>query len=259
MKGIILLTAVSFILLGCASPQTQRATPQGVYITATPRVAEVTATPEPTAPSLAAQTAIIVLQGNPPAIDGTISPVEWDDASIETFADGSELLLMHAGGYLYLGVRANTPGMIVGNVFINRGDEIAILHSSAALGTAIYQKGEDNWRQIQNFTWQCRDTSDSESAQAERAEFLLEEGWVAANSRMGTPEELEYRIEMAEDTLRLAVNFIRASNPNEKIPCLQSGNTLISIVPSQSSNHSFRNCCRSILFLLCPLIPCQNG
>ncbi len=153
-----------------------------------------------------------------PTIDGTISPGEWDDASIETFADGSELLLMHAGGYLYLGIRANTPGMIVGNVFINRGDEIVTLHSSAALGTAIYQKGEDNWRQIQNFTWQCRNTSDSESAQAERAEFLLEEGWVAANSRMGTPEELEYRIEMAEDTLRLAVNFIRASNPNEKIP-----------------------------------------
>ena len=94
MKGIILLTAVSFILLGCA----------------TPRVVEVTATPEPTAPPLAAQTAIIVPQGNPPAIDGTISPVEWDDASIETFAEGSELLLMHADGYLYLGILVNTPG-----------------------------------------------------------------------------------------------------------------------------------------------------
>jgi hypothetical protein len=35
---------------------------------------------------------------------------------------------------------------------------------------------------------------------------------------MGTPEELEYRIEMTEETLRLAVNFIRASNPNEKVP-----------------------------------------
>ena len=41
---------------------------------------------------------------------------------------------------------------------------------------------------------------------------------MAANSRMGTSEELEYRIEITEDTLRLAVNFIRASNTNEKIP-----------------------------------------
>jgi hypothetical protein len=58
MKRIILLTAVSFILLGCAPPQTPQATPQVIYVTATPRVVEitttprvveVTATPEPTA------------------------------------------------------------------------------------------------------------------------------------------------------------------------------------------------------------------
>ncbi len=162
--------------------------------------------------------AVIVLQGSSPTLDGTLSPGEWDNATVETFADGSELLLMHADGYLYLGIRVNIPGMIVGNIFVNRGDEITILHSSAALGTAAYQKGEDNWQQIQNFTWQCRDTSDSDAAKAERDAFLQQEGWVAANSRMGTPEELEYRIEMAEDTLRLAMNFIRASNQNKKIP-----------------------------------------
>ena len=108
--------------------------------------------------------------------------------------------------------------MIVGNVFINRGDEIAILHSSAALGTAIYQNGEDSWQQIQNFIWRCRDTSNSESAQAERFEFLLEEDWVAANAGMGTPNELEYQIKITNQDLRLAVNFIRASNPDDKIP-----------------------------------------
>jgi hypothetical protein len=162
--------------------------------------------------------AVVVLQGSSPTLDGTLSPGEWDNATVETFADGSELLLMHAGGYLYLGIRANTTEMIVGNVFIQRGDEITIFHSSAALGTAIYQKGEDHWHQVQDFTWQCRDASDSDIAQAERDAFLQQEGWVAANSRMGTPEELEYRIEIAEDALRLAVNFIRGSNPNEKIP-----------------------------------------
>lgn len=164
------------------------------------------------------QTMVVVPQGSPPTINGTLSPGEWDDATVEAFADGSELLLMHAGDYLYLGVRANTPGMIVGNVFINRGDEIAILHSSAALGTAIYQNGEDSWQQVQDFTWRCRDTSNSESAQAERSEFLLEEDWVAANSRMGTPNELEYQIKVTNQDLRLAVNFLRASNPDDKIP-----------------------------------------
>jgi hypothetical protein len=161
---------------------------------------------------------IAIPSGNPPTIDGTLSPGEWEQATVETFADGHKLLLMRAGGYLYLAIRANTPGMIAGNVFIQHGNEIAILHSSAALGTAIYQQDEDNWQQIQDFTWRLRQTGQSSSAEAERDRFLEQEGWIAANSRMGIPEELEYRIEIAEDTLRLAANIIRTPDPNEKIP-----------------------------------------
>ncbi len=157
-------------------------------------------------------------QGKPAAIDGTLSPGEWDGAAAETFSDGSELFLMAGEGYLYLGIRANTPEMIVGNVFVARGDEIAILHSSAALGTALYEKGTGSWEQARGFTWRCRQTGDSPAAQAERNSFLQDEGWLAANARMGTPNELEYQIEAADETLRLAVNFLRASSPNLKIP-----------------------------------------
>ncbi len=115
---------------------------------------------------------LVVPVGFPPTIDGTFSPGEWDDATVETFADGSQLLLLQAGDFIYLGIRANESGTIAGNVFISRGDEIAILHTSAALGTAIYQQGVDGWQQTQDFTWRCRNTDNSESAQAERAEFL---------------------------------------------------------------------------------------
>ena len=162
--------------------------------------------------------AIAVPQGLPAAIDGIITLDEWESARRELFTDGSELFLMHAGGCLYLGIRANTPGMIVGNVFVERGGEIAILHSSAALGTAVYKKGTDTWQQVRDFSWSCRDTSASEAAQAERAAFLRTEHWVAANARMGNPNELEYQIEVSEDTMLLAVVFLRASDPNEKIP-----------------------------------------
>jgi len=161
--------------------------------------------------------AIAVPQGLPPAIDGIIALDEWESARRELFTDGSDLFLMHAGGYLYLGIRANTPGMIVGNVFVERGGEIAILHSSAALGTAVYQKGTDTWQQVRDFSWSCRDTSASEAAQAERAAFLRTEHWVAANARMGNPNELEYQIEVSEDRVLLSVVFLRASDPDEKI------------------------------------------
>ena len=167
---------------------------------------------------VAKQTAVSVPRGKPPIIDGTISPGEWGNAAIETFSDGSELLLVRNEGYLYLGIRANTQEMIVGNVFIEHGDEIVILHSSAALGTAAYQKEADRWQQTRGFVWRCRDTRDSEVGRAEREAFLQEEGWLAANSRMGAPNELEFQIEMVNKTQRMAANFMRASNPNVKIP-----------------------------------------
>ena len=161
---------------------------------------------------------ITVPLGFPPEIDGTISPGEWDGALVGAFADGSELYLMQAGDYLYLGIRAITPEMIAGNVFIHRGDEIAILHSSAALGTAIYLKDEYSWKQDQDFTWRCRNTSSSESAQKERAEFLQAEDWLAANGLMGTPNELEYQIRISDQKFRLSAVHIISTYPYEKVP-----------------------------------------
>jgi hypothetical protein len=153
-----------------------------------------------------------------PEIDGMISPAEWESARAETFADGSELWVLQTKDSLYLGIRSSTPEMIAGNVFIQQDDEIKILHTSAALGTAIYQKYGEVWQQIQNFSWCCRGVGNNERLKAERAAFLDQEGWVAANSRTGTPNELEYQIDLTGETIQLAINILRSSNPSEKIP-----------------------------------------
>ena len=155
---------------------------------------------------------------NPPTIDGTHDPAEWDAATIETFADGSELLLMQADGYLYVGIQGLDPEMILANLFIQSGDEIIIMHSSAALGTAIYQKNADSWQQTQDYTWHCRSTSLGGAAQTERDEFLQQEGWVATNGRIGTPNELEYQIKIPDGDFRLAAVYIKSSPPYDKIP-----------------------------------------
>jgi len=161
---------------------------------------------------------VVIPLGGPPALDGTITSGEWSDATVENFADGSELFLMRDGEYLYLGIRAKEPGMIAGNVFIQRDDEIFILHSSAALGTAVYRHDEAVWQQTRDFAWRCRDTGNSEAAQAERAEFLQDEGWLAANGLMGTPNELEYKIKIPDQEFRLAVVYIKSTPPYEKVP-----------------------------------------
>jgi CubicO group peptidase (beta-lactamase class C family) len=174
-------------------------------------------TPTGVSSSLTAPSTIAVPQGNPPAIDGTMSPGEWDSAAVEPFSDGSKLLMLYSEGYLYLGIRANTPEMIVGNLFVDHGDEIAILHSSAALGTALYERRMGSWQQTQGFEWRCRRTDNGQAARAERDAFLQEEHWVAANARMGSANEAEYKVEMTNETLRIAVNFLRASKPDVKI------------------------------------------
>ncbi len=156
-------------------------------------------------------------QGSP-VIDGTMTAGEWDQAWQGVFADGSELFLLQAGSALYLAIRSSTPDMIVGNVHLLRGEEISILHTSAALGTAVFRQGETGWDLVKDFAWCCRGTSLSEAALAEREAFLEAEGWTGVNSRVGTPNELEYRIEMAEEQLQIAVAILRATEPDLKIP-----------------------------------------
>ena len=123
------------------------------------------------------QVSVPALEGEAPVIDGTLDPGEWDGAAVQAFADGSELLLAHENGFLYLGIRSAKPDMIVGNIFVEQAGQIRILHASAALGTAVYRQEAGAWQRTQDFVWRCRDTSQSESARAARDAFLQEEGW----------------------------------------------------------------------------------
>lgn len=148
-----------------------------------------------------------VPQENSPLIDGSLSPGEWDAAREESFRGGSRLFLLTDSKYLYLGIRSNFAGKVMGNVFIQRGDTISILHTSGALGTAIYQQGPEDWRLIQDFTWQCRDTSNSQAIPVECNAFLDQEGWLGSMSYMGNPEELEYQIELTADPMHVLVVF----------------------------------------------------
>ena len=150
-------------------------------------------------------------------IDGVLSPGEWDAAYVETFADGSELLLMCDAAYLYLAIRATREEMIAANVYTSENKEVIIHHASAALGTAIYQSAEDGWLKTQDFEWTCRATDNSEASQEERHSFLKEEGWLAANSRMGTPNELEYQIKVTGEKVTLAVAFMRSSEQERRV------------------------------------------
>ena len=156
---------------------------------------------------------IVIPRGESPVLDGTLGSDEWSGAYQAEFSDGSELFLMHAEGYLYLGIRGKRSP--VTSISIDRGNEVAVLHSSAALGTAVYQQGESAWEMVQSFSWSCRDTTNNARAVTARTEFLEREGWVASNGRMGAPDEVEYQVAMPDGVLRLAVSAIGAPDYGE--------------------------------------------
>lgn len=211
MIRFFLLLMMAVLLAACSGAEavpTSAPTPSPVPPTPVPTS---TPTPEPSGPVLT----VPEVTGPAPVMDGTMSPGEWEGAAVERFANGSELLLMQVDGYLYLGVRSVEPGVMTGNLFIQRGDVVSILHSSAALGTAIYQLEEEAWVRSQNFDWRCRDTGSSERAQKERNAFLESDGWVASNGLMGAENELEYMIVLDEPITALALNILHEfeSNP----------------------------------------------
>jgi TolB protein len=148
---------------------------------------------------------IFAPQGAPATIDGVISQGEWDSALPIDLANG-ELLLMHADGYLYVGIRSDRLGL--GSICVLADDEISVLHSSAALGTATYEKAGDEWLKIRDFLWTNREVSSSTQALEERTDHLERENWLASNGLTGRYNEMEYQIEMTDDEVRLAVTYL---------------------------------------------------
>jgi formylglycine-generating enzyme required for sulfatase activity len=139
--------------------------------------------------------------GSPATLDGILSPGEWDGARVEELAGGGDLLLMHNDGYVYLGIRSGALGY--GSICVAQGDQISILHSSAALGTAVFEKDENGWKRTRQFAWCCRSLADS----SQREEHLRREGWSASIGYLGTPEEMEYQIAAPDGALTLAVVY----------------------------------------------------
>jgi hypothetical protein len=150
-----------------------------------------------------------------PRVDGTLGIDEWAGAYRVQIGGDRELLLMHDGDYLYVGIRS--PEIGLGSLCVDEGSQIAILHASAALGTALYEVEGGRWQPVQEFSWHCRSSSDSPYAQKEREEFLAEHGWLGTNVNLGAPGELEYQIELDGEKVRLAVSYLAEKDWNEVI------------------------------------------
>jgi hypothetical protein len=138
--------------------------------------------------------------GAAPDLDGDLSPGEWDQAlELEMSRDGA-VYFQHDGEYLYVGIAAE--GLGYGSLCWERDDQVWILHSSAALGSAAYQADDTSWRPLWDYEWCCR----SAVPTSERQVLFEQEGWMASISYMGDPGQMEYQIDWEEE-IQLAVIY----------------------------------------------------
>lgn len=155
------------------------------------------------------ETSIRVPKGNAITLDGKVTDEEWKPALRQELSGGGEVRLMHDGAYLLVGVKGTSQGL--GHLYVSVGQDIYVLHASAALGAAIYRRDAGGvWQPAQTFKWEMRDQSQSAEALVARAAYLKSNGWVASTIGMGNPNELEFKLAgnfKQGDELTLAVVY----------------------------------------------------
>lgn len=200
---------------GCGStepaPASTEPTVNATTTTSVPSTTTVTAaTTVATTTTIAAPTTTIgrdpertlpVPESVAPAIDGVVRDGEWDRATVGTMTDGSSVLWMRHGRTLYLAVDGSALGAV--NLALAIDDEIWFLHSSAALGSARYQRSLPEWTLAHGFSWCCRSATDSTA----RLALLEEEGWQANIGFTGDEGVVEYQVDLPWNGALAAVSF----------------------------------------------------
>ncbi|MEE8105413.1 MAG: hypothetical protein V3T86_07755 [Planctomycetota bacterium] len=106
-------------------------------------------------------------------LDGDIAAAEWKGA-VKLELGGSSIRAQHDGKTLSLGVRGGSAGFL--SLFIRHKERVYVLHASARLGTAVYEKKGDRFELKRGFEYEK--PSD---------EFLKREGWRATTMKQGNP------------------------------------------------------------------------
>lgn len=154
-------------------------------------------------------------------LDGAVDEREWAQAPTFPLQHGGTVSLQHDSEFVYIGIRPVRQGWT--HVYVTRGTSVFVLHASAALGTAVYEAGEDRWKLKQQFNWELRDRDLTEEAIRRRNEFLLKRNWVGTVSGMHrTDQEIILR-RSAFDGVIAVVHASDAKSPHFWPPKLSDG------------------------------------
>ena len=112
------------------------------------------------------------------------------------------------------GLRLTVTGPRAGLASLCVGDEsrVRILHASAAVGEAIYERSGEQWVLKSGFEFKLRDTRNGPPSETDRAQYLSTMGWVANASRAGDPVRT-FIVQRSERIRFVGVTFLTTADP----------------------------------------------
>jgi hypothetical protein len=132
-------------------------------------------------------TALTVPRGGAVTIDGRVDDTEWRNATRIEHPAGTVVRLLRDADYLYVGITSDRQGFA--SVCVAHGNDVHVLHASAALGAVTYRPSGDVWQSPDTaFRYSMRSTALDDAARSQRATYLAENGWVASTVRMGNDQ-----------------------------------------------------------------------
>jgi hypothetical protein len=139
-----------------------------------------------------------------------LGSVAWAATSIAgqhaELAGGGDVSLRREGDVVT--VTVNGPRAGLASLCLADGSRIRILHASAAIGEAIYERSDERWRLKSGFDWQLRDTPGARGRSPNEANAFFERnGWVANASAAGSPRRT-FRIRRGAAASYLGVIYL---------------------------------------------------
>jgi hypothetical protein len=111
-------------------------------------------------------------------------------------------------------LRVTVTGPRAGLASLCVGDEsrVRILHASAAVGEATYERSGERWVLKSGFEFKLRDTPKSAPSEADRTQYLSSLGWVANASRAGDPIRT-FLVRLSERVRFVGITFLTTGDP----------------------------------------------
>ncbi|HYE86238.1 MAG TPA: hypothetical protein VEA16_07775 [Vicinamibacterales bacterium] len=123
---------------------------------------------------------------------------------------GGEVTLRQDRDVLFVTVSGPQAGLA--SLCVGDESRVRILHASAAIGEASYERSAEHWVLRSKFDFKLRETRTGPPSESDRMQYLTNMGWVANASRSGDAVR-RFTVNLTERLRYLGVTYLSTTEP----------------------------------------------